>query len=181
MTQLNITLNQEEIQALLLKIVEKPLKRYWKWIFFDFRSQLDYKQNRRATAVRRHGLFCQKRRSKIDLPMVGQVNGYASMFALEGLTYLLTFDRLINTSKESGLTFRRLSPKLETKLYLAWNKNRPLTPIAHCFIEQVQDSFSCMTLKYYCSCRSINILHIWLKWIYYVNSTFFVTIKPKDS
>ena len=42
------------------------------WIFSDFRSQPDHNMIRRATVVRRHGLYWQKRRSTIDLPTVGQ-------------------------------------------------------------------------------------------------------------
>ena len=44
-----------------------------------------------------------------------------SVFAREGLGYLLTFRHLIDTSKESGLVFRPLYPALETTLYIAWN------------------------------------------------------------
>ena len=64
-----------------------------------------------------------------------------SIFAKEGLGYLLTFDHLVDTSKESGLTFRPLSPKLETKIYLAWNKYQTFTPIAERFLMQVKAAF----------------------------------------
>lgn len=65
----------------------------------------------------------------------------ASMFAKEGLGILLTFDHLINCSKESDLVFRPLSPRQETKLYLIWNKYRTFTPIAEKFLVQVRKSF----------------------------------------
>lgn len=64
-----------------------------------------------------------------------------SIFTLEGLGYLLTFDKLIDVSPESGLTFRPLEPKLETKLYLVWNKNQAFTPIAERFLEQIKANF----------------------------------------
>ena len=64
-----------------------------------------------------------------------------SIFAKEGLGYLLTFDHLVDTSEESGLTFRPLSPKLETKIYLAWNKYQTFTPIAERFLMQVKAAF----------------------------------------
>ena len=64
-----------------------------------------------------------------------------AVFAEEGLGYLLTFDGLIDTSKESGLTFRPLSPKLETKLYLTWNRYQPLTPIAERFLKRAKAGF----------------------------------------
>ena len=65
-----------------------------------------------------------------------------SIFAREGLGYLLTFDHLINTSDESGLVFRPLQPKLETRLYIAWNRYQAFTPIAERFLEQLRGSFS---------------------------------------
>lgn len=66
----------------------------------------------------------------------------ASIFAREGLGYLLTFDKLVDTSRESDLVFRPLSPRLETKLYLAWNRYQAFTPIAGRFLEVVRDTFS---------------------------------------
>ena len=65
-----------------------------------------------------------------------------SVFAREGLGYLLTFANLIDTSDGSGLTFRYLSPRLETRIYLAWNKYQTFTPIAERFLKQVQKSFT---------------------------------------
>ncbi|WP_407383486.1 LysR family transcriptional regulator [Ruminococcus sp.] len=62
----------------------------------------------------------------------------SSIFVREGLGYLLTFDHLVNTSRESGLTFRPLSPRLETKLYLIRNKYQTFTPIAERFLTQIQ-------------------------------------------
>lgn len=63
-----------------------------------------------------------------------------SVFAKEGLGYLLTFDHLVDTSVGSGLTFRPLSPKLETKIYLAWNKYQTFTPIADRFLSCFADA-----------------------------------------
>ena len=65
-----------------------------------------------------------------------------SIFAKEGLGYLLTFDHLINTSEGSGLVFRPLAPKTETKLYIAWNRYQTFTPIAEKFLEQLYVSFT---------------------------------------
>ena len=64
-----------------------------------------------------------------------------SIFAKTGLGYLLTFDKLIDVSSDSGLVFRPLTPCLETKLYLVWKKYQPFTPIAERFLEQVKASF----------------------------------------
>ncbi len=64
-----------------------------------------------------------------------------SMFAKEGLGILLTLNDLIDTSPESGLVFRPLSPHLEMKMYLIWNKYQSFTPIAEKFLLQIQHSF----------------------------------------
>ena len=62
----------------------------------------------------------------------------ASMFVKEGLGYLLTFDKLINTSPGSGLVFRPLEPALETVFYLIWGKDQTFTPIAERFLEHMK-------------------------------------------
>ena len=64
-----------------------------------------------------------------------------SVFAREGLGYLLTFEHLIDTSENSGLVFRPLSPKLETTLYLAWNRYQTFTPIAERFLQHLKSAF----------------------------------------
>lgn len=68
----------------------------------------------------------------------------ASLFAKEHLGYLLTFDRLIDTSPQSGLAFRPLTPQLETRLFLIWKKYQTFSPIAERFLRQIQSSFSAM-------------------------------------
>ena len=65
----------------------------------------------------------------------------ASMFVREGLGYQLSFQHLVDVSESSGLTFRPLKPRLESKLYLIWNRYQALTPIAERFIEQIRRSF----------------------------------------
>lgn len=65
----------------------------------------------------------------------------ASMFVREGLGYQLSFRHLVDTSPESGLVFRPLSPPLETTLYLIWNRYQTLTPMAQRFLDQIRESF----------------------------------------
>ncbi|MCM1234357.1 MAG: LysR family transcriptional regulator [Ruminococcus flavefaciens] len=62
----------------------------------------------------------------------------ASLFVKERLGYLLTFDRLIDTSPENELVFRPLFPRLETKMYLIWKKYQVFTPIAECLLEHLK-------------------------------------------
>ena len=66
----------------------------------------------------------------------------ASMFTKEGLGILLTLNNLIDTSPENGLVFRSLSPRLEMKMYLIWNKYQSFTPIAERFLKQIKGSFA---------------------------------------
>ena len=61
----------------------------------------------------------------------------ASLFAKEGLGCLLTFSDIIDTSSESGLIFRPLTPKLTTPLYLIWKKHPVFSPIADRFLQRV--------------------------------------------
>ena len=65
----------------------------------------------------------------------------ASIFANDHLGYLLTFDRLVDTTPGSGLAFRPLSPSLETKLYLVWKKYQTFSPIAERFLTQIRATF----------------------------------------
>ena len=65
-----------------------------------------------------------------------------SMFALEGLGILLTFEHLVDCSETSGLVFRPLYPVKESSFYLIWNKYQTFTPIAERFLSQITQSFS---------------------------------------
>ena len=86
--------------------------------------------------------WCGERISDLRMEGTFRLPYNASMFVKEGLGYQLTFAHLVDVSHENGLVFRPLSPKLETKLYLIWNKYQTFTPIAERFIEQVKKSFS---------------------------------------
>ncbi len=78
--------------------------------------------------------------SKMNLEGSFRLSYNGSVFAREGLGYLLTFRHLINTSAESGLVFRPLEPALETTLYIAWNRYQTFTPIAERFLQKLKDS-----------------------------------------
>ena len=65
----------------------------------------------------------------------------ASLFVREGLGVQLTFEHLVDTSPESGLVFRPLSPRLESRLYLIWNKFGTFTPLAERFLRQAREEF----------------------------------------
>ena len=86
--------------------------------------------------------WCGDRMKELRLEGSFRLSYNGSMFAREGLGYLLTFDRLIDTSSDSGLVFRPLSPTLENKLYLIWKKYQMLSPIAERFLKHLQSSFA---------------------------------------
>ena len=65
-----------------------------------------------------------------------------SVFVKEGLGYLLALDGLVDTSSESGLVFRPLSPALEVPLCLACGRRQTLTPIAKRFLDQLRAVFA---------------------------------------
>ena len=80
--------------------------------------------------------------AKLHLEGSFRLSYNGSMFAREGLGILLTLNNLIDTSPESGMVFRPLSPHLEMKMYLIWNKYQAFTPIADRFLKQICRSFS---------------------------------------
>ena len=47
---------------------------------------------------------------------------------------MLAFDHLVDTSENSGLVFRPLSPKLENPMYVIWKKYQVFSPIAERFL-----------------------------------------------
>lgn len=101
-------------------------------------------------------LFCSDQAWKKDVPLwagwenMDKLHRAASfglayngaVFAREGLGYLLAIDKIVNTSRGSGVVFRPLSPSFTTKLYFVWKPGRPLTPIAQKFLAQVIEAFS---------------------------------------
>lgn len=68
----------------------------------------------------------------------------ASVLVREGVGCALTFDKLADTSPESELTFRPLTPPLETKMYMIWKKYQVFSPAAEVLLEKVQEQFGRM-------------------------------------
>lgn len=59
----------------------------------------------------------------------------ASLMVAEGLGMALTLDGLINTTGESSLCYRPLSPALEVELFLTWKRYQAFSPAAAKFLE----------------------------------------------
>ena len=85
--------------------------------------------------------WCGDRMQDLRLEGSFRLSYNGSLFAREGLGYLLTFDHLIDTSPSSGLVFRPLEPRLENRLYLIWKKYQMLSPIADRFLQHLQSCF----------------------------------------
>ncbi len=86
--------------------------------------------------------WCGEKMERLQLEGSFRLAYNASLFVREGLGYLLTFDKLIDTGAESGLVFRPLAPRLETKIYLVWKKYQLFTPIAARFLAAARAHFT---------------------------------------
>lgn len=64
----------------------------------------------------------------------------AAIMVKAGLGYAVTLDKLINTN-DSELSFKPLSPKLESGLDIVWKKNQIFSPGAKLFLEKLQNKF----------------------------------------
>lgn len=65
----------------------------------------------------------------------------AAIMVKAGVGTAVTLDKLADTSKESGLCFRPLSPKLESGLDIVWKKNQVFSPAAKLFWERLKERF----------------------------------------
>lgn len=82
--------------------------------------------------------WCGDRIEQLDLSGTINLAYNGSVFVREGLGLMLTFDKLINTGKDSILVFRPLAPKLETKLYIIWKKYHVFSPMTEKLMELIQ-------------------------------------------
>ena len=85
--------------------------------------------------------WCGENADKLNITGTFNLAFNGSVFVREGLGYLLTFEHLINTSIESGLCFRTITPDLETKMYIIWNKFQIFSPIAELFPKKIKEDF----------------------------------------
>jgi len=65
----------------------------------------------------------------------------AGVLVREGVGYALSFDKLADTSGESELTFRPLTPPLETRMYLIRKKYQVFSPAAEVLLKEVRERF----------------------------------------
>lgn len=80
---------------------------------------------------------------KTDLSRLNIIATYnliynASQFAKEKLGYVIALDRLINTSGDSVLCFRPLSPSLEIHLNIIWKKYQVFSKASNAFLAEIK-------------------------------------------
>ncbi|MFR5875112.1 MAG: LysR family transcriptional regulator [Eubacterium sp.] len=81
--------------------------------------------------------WCGEYTEKLNLPASFNLANNAAVFTKEGLGITLAFDHLVDTSKKSGLVFRPLSPRLETKMYIIWKKHQVFTPASKALLDEL--------------------------------------------
>ena len=59
-----------------------------------------------------------------------------AVFVKEGLGICLTFNRLIETTPNSGICFRPVTPILHTKVYVIWKKYQVFTAVSKLLLEK---------------------------------------------
>ena len=62
----------------------------------------------------------------------------ASQFVKQGFGYVITLDKLINTTGDSDLCFRPLYPTLEAGLCIVWKKYQVFSKASNAFLQQLQ-------------------------------------------
>lgn len=65
----------------------------------------------------------------------------AAIMVDPGIGYAVSLDKLANTSEQSSLCFRPLSPKLESGLDIVWKKNQVFSPAAQLFLTKLKEKF----------------------------------------
>ena len=121
----------------------------------DFAVICEEKESVTADDLAGYPLFCSQQSwendirpwakekfSRLHLEGSFRLSYNGSMFVKERLGILLTLNNLTDTSEESGQVFRPLTPLLEMKMYLIWNKYQSFTPVAERFLRQVKLSFT---------------------------------------
>lgn len=66
----------------------------------------------------------------------------ASIFVKEGLGYAFCLDKLIDTSKESDLLFKEISPHISSPMKIIWPSKTILSKTAELFLEELKKSLS---------------------------------------
>ncbi|MCI8983719.1 MAG: LysR family transcriptional regulator [Hungatella sp.] len=104
--------------------------------------------NRHYPGIHDH-IFCSEQSTKSDLPRrrgekadhlnimaTFNLSNNGAVFVKEGLGICLTFNRLIETTPNSGICFRPVTPILHTKVYVIWKKYQVFTAVSKLLLEK---------------------------------------------
>ena len=61
-----------------------------------------------------------------------------SLMVDEGMGYAICLDKIINTSGDSNLCFRPLSPSMDAEMNIVWKKYQFLSKAAQKFLQKLQ-------------------------------------------
>ena len=81
---------------------------------------------------------------KDDVNFIGTVNlsFNGTLLVKNNAAVMLTLDKIANTSSESGLTFRPISPALSEPITVIWKHETNLSPVAELFLNRLQASIA---------------------------------------
>lgn len=71
----------------------------------------------------------------------------AAVMVEAGIGYAITLDKLVNTSPESCLCFKELSPGLRSGLDIVWKKKQVFSPAAKLFLNKLQNKLKKETIR----------------------------------
>lgn len=83
--------------------------------------------------------WIQRELSELEIVATYNLLFNASLMVEEGLGYAIGFDKIINTSGDSRLCFRPLSPKREDSMSIVWKKYQVFSKACEKFIEKLKD------------------------------------------
>ena len=86
--------------------------------------------------------WMKRRLSELDITMTYNLLFNASLLVEEGLGCAICFDRIINTSGDSKLCFRPLTPKIEVEMYIIWKKYQVFSKPAEKFLLMMQENLN---------------------------------------
>jgi len=82
--------------------------------------------------------WIQRELSELEIVATYNLLFNASLMVDEGLGYAIGFDKIINTSGDSRLCFRPLSPKREDSMSIVWKKYQVFSKACEKFIEKLK-------------------------------------------
>lgn len=83
--------------------------------------------------------WMQRELSELEIVATYNLLFNASLMVEEGLGYAIGFDKIINTSGDSRLCFRPLSPKREDSMSIVWKKYQVFSKACEKFIEKLKE------------------------------------------